>query len=347
MEFKKDDNEIREDENEIQWQKEQAQEKRRFDFEAFLGPEETLDDKVTDVMDGKDLLEPDAFGAFSPDYIPRRPGDGEHGRHEAPEPENFQPEREQPAPERPQTMDPNDPRYAAPERPRVVVANPRPKEVYVTPPVGEDYDGPPARTGMSEGKKWLVAIAITLVVVVAALIALINSLGGSGDDDEARSTPAPTSPLQGLVEDLPTPTAPPDNTAEPTKAPQKQTYTITVTAGSGGSVSPSGAVSVEEGGSVTFAITPSSGYTVSQLLVDGSAVSAGGSYTFTDVTDNHTIYAVFQPAATATPDPTPSPTVPPTPEPTLEPTPEPTEPPSAAEQPDAAPEQEPEESAGE
>ena len=43
----------------------------------------------------------------------------------------------------------------------------------------------------------------------------------------------------------------------------------------------------------TFTIAPNTGYVLSSLKVDGSAVSASGSYTFNDVSANHTIEATF------------------------------------------------------
>ena len=72
------------------------------------------------------------------------------------------------------------------------------------------------------------------------------------------------------------------------------TYTITASAGAGGSISPSGAQTVNYGGeSATFTITPNAGYHVADVLVDGASVGAVTSYTFTDVTSNHTIAASF------------------------------------------------------
>lgn len=70
-------------------------------------------------------------------------------------------------------------------------------------------------------------------------------------------------------------------------------YRITALAGAGGSISPSGSVSVIKGTSKTFTITPDDGYTVSDVLVDGTSVGAVSSYTFSDVTAAHTISAVF------------------------------------------------------
>lgn len=70
-------------------------------------------------------------------------------------------------------------------------------------------------------------------------------------------------------------------------------YTITASAGTGGSISPSGSVGVREGRDKTFTITPDSGYHISDVLVDGKSVGAVTSYTFEDVQKKHTIEAVF------------------------------------------------------
>ena len=75
--------------------------------------------------------------------------------------------------------------------------------------------------------------------------------------------------------------------------PVAQKYTITATAGDGGSITPAGEVSVKEGASQTFTITASEGYAIADVLVDGQSVGAVDSYTFENVTANHTIAAVF------------------------------------------------------
>jgi PKD repeat protein len=72
------------------------------------------------------------------------------------------------------------------------------------------------------------------------------------------------------------------------------TYTITASAGSNGSIAPSGAVIVPAGGGQTFTITPNAGYHVLDVLVDGASVGAVTSYTFTNVTASHTISASFE-----------------------------------------------------
>ena len=75
--------------------------------------------------------------------------------------------------------------------------------------------------------------------------------------------------------------------------PVAQKYTITATAGEGGSITPAGAVSVKEGASQTFAIAAQEGYAIADVLVDGQSVGAVDSYTFENVTANHTIAALF------------------------------------------------------
>jgi len=70
-------------------------------------------------------------------------------------------------------------------------------------------------------------------------------------------------------------------------------FTVTASAGTGGSISPSGAVSVANGGSQAFTITPSAGYVISAVTVDGVSQGPLASYTFTNVTSNHTIAAAF------------------------------------------------------
>ena len=72
-----------------------------------------------------------------------------------------------------------------------------------------------------------------------------------------------------------------------------QTRTITASAGFNGSVSPSGATTVNYGASQGFTITPSSGYVIQDVLADGVSQGRVASYTFTNVTANHTLAASF------------------------------------------------------
>ena len=85
--------------------------------------------------------------------------------------------------------------------------------------------------------------------------------------------------------------------------------TITASAGANGSISPSGNVTVSYGSNRTFTITADAAYHITNVLVDGVSVGAASTYTFSNVTQNHTIAASFTvdnqpPAANAGPDQT-------------------------------------------
>ncbi len=73
-------------------------------------------------------------------------------------------------------------------------------------------------------------------------------------------------------------------------------YTIKATAGAGGSISPSGDVSVREGRDQTFTITPDKGYAVANVKIDGKSIGAVKSYTFENVSRTHTIEVIFMKA---------------------------------------------------
>ncbi|MBI5266711.1 MAG: hypothetical protein HY851_05710 [candidate division Zixibacteria bacterium] len=77
------------------------------------------------------------------------------------------------------------------------------------------------------------------------------------------------------------------------KKPTEPTFPITASAGAHGSISPSGTVSVRQGGNQTFTITPDSGYLVFDVNVDNTFVGPVSTYTFTNVTASHTIHAAF------------------------------------------------------
>jgi hypothetical protein len=70
-------------------------------------------------------------------------------------------------------------------------------------------------------------------------------------------------------------------------------YNITSTAGANGSISPAGSTSVNSGGSQLYTFTPSAGYAIDSLFIDGVAQAAANTYSFTNVTSNHTIDVSF------------------------------------------------------
>ena len=71
-------------------------------------------------------------------------------------------------------------------------------------------------------------------------------------------------------------------------------YIIRATAGAGGSIAPSGDVSVRAGANQTFTITPNRGYAVSDVKIDGRSIGAVRSYTFENISASHTIEVQFR-----------------------------------------------------
>ncbi|MDR3283291.1 MAG: hypothetical protein LBS92_06795, partial [Candidatus Methanoplasma sp.] len=83
-----------------------------------------------------------------------------------------------------------------------------------------------------------------------------------------------------------------------TAMPPATTYTVSASADSGATITPSGSTSVSAGGSVTFSFSAKAGHAIADVVVDGasvpSAVSAGA-YTFSGVGSNHTISVTSKP----------------------------------------------------
>jgi len=71
------------------------------------------------------------------------------------------------------------------------------------------------------------------------------------------------------------------------------TYTITASYGPGGTIDPSGSVSVGYGNDQAFVITPNVGFHIGNVLVDGGSIGVPSGYTFYSVTADHTIQAFF------------------------------------------------------
>ncbi|MFZ2414171.1 MAG: stalk domain-containing protein, partial [Candidatus Cryosericum sp.] len=71
-------------------------------------------------------------------------------------------------------------------------------------------------------------------------------------------------------------------------------YTLTPTAGTGGTITPGVPQTVVQGGGTSFLVIPDAGYDVASVTIDGVSQGAISSYTFTNVTSNHTISARFE-----------------------------------------------------
>ena len=103
-------------------------------------------------------------------------------------------------------------------------------------------------------------------------------------------------------------------------APVVRSWTITSSSGSNGNISVTGETVVTEGDDQNYIFTPTSGYRIKQVTVDGQAQGRISSYRFTNVQGNHTISVEFERVQAPPPDPgTPTPT--PTPSPTVSPSP--------------------------
>jgi hypothetical protein len=72
-----------------------------------------------------------------------------------------------------------------------------------------------------------------------------------------------------------------------------KTYTITAEAGTGGTITPSGSVTVNHGENQAFTITPNGGYHIEDVMADGTSVGAISAYTFNNVTAKHSLVAAF------------------------------------------------------
>ena len=88
-----------------------------------------------------------------------------------------------------------------------------------------------------------------------------------------------------------------DHTIAATFYQPTEEFTITASASEGGVITPNGIVTVAKGERATFAIAASAGYEISDVIVDGESVGKVESYTFSDVSANHTIEARFAKAA--------------------------------------------------
>lgn len=143
--------------------------------------------------------------------------------------------------------------------------------------------------GFVTGAVLLLAI---LTVVLCAMGGVFHFSPGTGGAAEVTATPAQA---VGQTQTTPQASVPsPTPKTEPTPTPTAEQWSISAIAGKGGDLEPSGLVKVDDGASLTFSIIPEDGYVLDKLRVDGKSVSAADTYTFTDVGENHSIYAVFR-----------------------------------------------------
>ncbi len=173
-----------------------------------------------------------------------------------------------------------------------------------------------------------IMLTVALLTVLAAIVVTLGGRLGGEDEAEASASedvtpepentgyvvepepeaPAPSPPSAPEAGgSLSAPSAPgPEGTPEPVQA--ANTHAVVVTAGPGGAVEPRGIVAVEDGGSLDFSFTPDAGFEISEVKVDGRAVSSPEGppkgFTFINVRESHTVYVVFR-EIEAEPEPEP------------------------------------------
>lgn len=152
-----------------------------------------------------------------------------------------------------------------------------------------------------------------------AVLTLVLCILGGVFDFKPKNTPEPlTTPVMNTPPTVATP--PPAETSGPiatppsTPKPTENWLSVSVIAGAGGTISPSGLVTVSPGESLTLYISPDPGYELVELKADGKTVETAASYTFSDIEENHSLYAIFRkiPEQTPTPPPPTDTPIPPT-----------------------------------
>lgn len=86
----------------------------------------------------------------------------------------------------------------------------------------------------------------------------------------------------------------PDTAVEVTANYMANSYTITATSSENGSITPNDVTTVSYGESKTYKIKPNDGYYIADVFVDNVSQGAIETYTFNNITSNHTISVVFK-----------------------------------------------------
>ncbi len=83
------------------------------------------------------------------------------------------------------------------------------------------------------------------------------------------------------------------------QSPSPSFYQLASSAGSGGKITPSDEVTVSAGSSASYTIQPDTNYDISDVKVDGTSVGPVSSYTFKNMSADHTITVSFEANATS------------------------------------------------
>jgi len=127
---------------------------------------------------------------------------------------------------------------------------------------------------------WIAAIALGAVTITG--VTGCNTFRGAGKDIQKGGEA-----IENAAE----------NTQEDMSSVQVYDHTITASARTGGTISPSGRTMATAGADRTFLVSANTGYHVADVLVDGRSVGAVSRHTFENVNGNHSISALFTPNA--------------------------------------------------
>ncbi len=79
------------------------------------------------------------------------------------------------------------------------------------------------------------------------------------------------------------------------KTPEPYDYTITASADSNGTITPSGSITKGYGSSQLFTAAPDNGYQIDTWFLDGNSVqTGGGTYNLTQICASHTVHVTFK-----------------------------------------------------
>ena len=76
-------------------------------------------------------------------------------------------------------------------------------------------------------------------------------------------------------------------------APTVSSYTVSANAGAGGSITPAGAISVTEGSSVFFNVTPDACYDILDISVNSVSIGSPDTFTIVNITSDVAVTASF------------------------------------------------------
>ena len=170
---------------------------------------------------------------------------------------------------------------------------------------GESYRGSVSYTYYTDGQLTQGKTSIPPSAVGTYYVQAYVPAGGN-------YTEATSNTAKLVIEQSSTTTTKPTTGNNTNQTTTGKTYTVTATAGTGGTISQSGKVSVQSGKSASFTIVADKNYEVEDVKVDGKSMGSVGVYTFTDVKADHTIEATFRRTVAETTAPTTEATTAPT-----------------------------------